>query len=88
MKTLLLKCKYNTLRYEFIFGITDRNSNNFEFVKKLTDRYEATRVFRDLRVRSQVVKDNNLVQLDGESIFLKESGVWNVGIEKGNVGSL
>lgn len=45
-------------------------------------------MFRDLRVRSQVVKENNLVLLEDESVFLREQGVWNVGIEKGNVGSM
>jgi len=88
MKTLLLKCKHNALRYEFIFGLTDRAALNFEYLKKLIQRYENTRVFRDLRVRSQVVKENNRVLLEEESVFLREQGVWNVGIEKGNVGSM
>lgn len=48
--------------------------------------YESSRVYRELRVRSAVVQDGNIVVLPGETVISRTSGVSNVSKDEGHLG--
>lgn len=49
--------------------------------------YESSKLYRDMKLRGSIVKDNELILLPQEQIFTKINGVWNLSSEQGNLGS-
>jgi Bardet-Biedl syndrome 5 protein len=58
----------------------------FQTVQAIFRSYEATRMFRDLKLRAAIIEDKRLIQLPGERIFRKTEGVWNLSSDQGNLG--
>ncbi len=48
--------------------------------------YETSKLYRDLKLRGSIVKDNELILLPQAQIFSKITGVWNLSSEQGNLG--
>ncbi|RYH26658.1 Bardet-Biedl syndrome 5 protein [archaeon] len=48
--------------------------------------YETSKLYRDLKLRGSILKDNELNLLPQEQIFSKVTGVWNLSSEQGNLG--
>lgn len=68
-------------------GSSDENRKKlFYTVQAVWRAYEGSRVYRELRVRSAVVQDGNIITLRGEQVLSKLSGVTNVSKEQGHIG--
>uniref|UniRef100_A0A061RW20 Bardet-Biedl syndrome 5 protein n=2 Tax=Tetraselmis sp. GSL018 TaxID=582737 RepID=A0A061RW20_9CHLO len=88
--TQALHCltKFNGSRFEFIFTSLVRESPElFNILQTTLHQYEATRPYRDLKLRSNIISDKQLKLLSGEEMYNKISGVWNLSSEQGNLGT-
>ena len=75
-------------RYEFIFTVhTDSSVRIFESVNAVLKAYEATKFYRDLKLRCSIVQDKKLTLLPKETLFSSYNGVWNLSAEQGSLGS-
>jgi Bardet-Biedl syndrome 5 protein len=50
--------------------------------------YESSRLYRDIKLRGSILRDEELITLPLEQIFTKVTGVWNLSAEQGNLGTL
>ena len=57
MKSIYVKTKFRSQRYEFIFSCAfrDDEENLFETFQEVLKRYEASRMFRDLKFRAAII---------------------------------
>ena len=87
-QALCILAKFTT-RFEFVFTSLVRNSPRlFTTIQSVLRAYETSKLYRDLKLRGSIVKDNDLLVLPGEDIISKINGVWNLSSEQGNLGSL
>ena len=49
--------------------------------------YETSKLYRDLKLRGSIVRDNELILLPQEQVYTKLNGVWNLSSDQGNLGS-
>ena len=49
--------------------------------------YETSKLYRDLKLRGSIIRDNELILLPQEQVYTKISGVWNLSSDQGNLGS-
>jgi len=74
--------------YEFIFSSpVKQNPRMFASFQAVLRSYETTKLYRDLRLRSAIIQDKQLVLLANEKVFTKYKGVWNLSAEQGNLGT-
>lgn len=86
-QALCILAKFNT-KFEFIFTSLVMNSPRlFTTIQTILRAYESSKLYRDMKLRGSIVKDNELILLPQEQIFSKISGVWNLSSEQGNLGS-
>jgi Bardet-Biedl syndrome 5 protein len=50
--------------------------------------YQSSKLYRDLKLRGSIMKDNDLILLPQEQIFSKVAGVWNLSSDQGNLGTV
>jgi len=81
--------KYNSSRFEFIFTNMDSNSgpSMFHTIQGVFREYDVTRLYRELKLRGNILHDKQLKLLNEEHIYSKVSGVWNLSSEQGNLGT-
>ena len=85
---LFLRTRYQQSRYEFIFNsVVTNNLRMFQSYQAVIRSYETTKLYRDLKLRSAIIQDKQLVLLPNEKIFTKYLGVWNLSAEQGNLGT-
>lgn len=53
----------------------------------LSRAYETSKLYRDLKLRGSIIRDNELILLPNEQVYTKISGVWNLSSDQGNLGS-
>ena len=60
--SVVVMTKYNKSNFEFIFSISAANAepNLFVHVQKLFKSYDATRLYRDLKLRGAIIKNKEL----------------------------
>lgn len=49
--------------------------------------YETSKLYRDLKLRSSIIKDGQLILLPKETVYNQLPGVWNLSTDQGNLGS-
>jgi Bardet-Biedl syndrome 5 protein len=49
--------------------------------------YEASRLYRDIKLRGAIIHDKQLALLADEQIYSKTDGVWNLSADQGNLGT-
>mmetsp|Transcript_21832 Transcript_21832/g.21124 ORF Transcript_21832/g.21124 Transcript_21832/m.21124 type:complete len:349 (-) Transcript_21832:87-1133(-) len=77
-----------TSRFEFIFTSLVKNSPRlFTTVQAVMRAYETSKLYRDLKLRGSIVRDNELILLPLEQVYTKINGVWNLSSDQGNLGS-
>eukprot|EP00878_Enallax_costatus_P012631 GHUV01013194.1.p1 GENE.GHUV01013194.1~~GHUV01013194.1.p1 ORF type:complete len:293 (+),score=89.64 GHUV01013194.1:2555-3433(+) len=85
---LYVLTKMNQQRFEFIFtALTEGNPSLPVAVQAVVAAYEASRLYRELRLRGAVLADKELKLLPREAAYSKVNGVWNLSSETGNLGT-
>jgi Bardet-Biedl syndrome 5 protein len=68
--------------YEFIFSSPiKQNPRLFASFQQVLRSYETTKLYRDLRLRSAIIQDKQLIMLKNEKVFTRYNGVWNLSAE-------
>ena len=49
--------------------------------------YETSKLYRDLKLRSSIIRDGQLMLLPGEEVVNTIQGIWNLSSDQGNLGS-
>ncbi len=84
---LFLICKFKKSRFEFIFAAHGPDAERaFRTVPQLVKSYQATRLYRNLKLRGALVKNKQLIALPDENIYRMVKGVWNLSADQGNLG--
>ena len=87
-KALYILTRFNGSRFEFIFTNLVKDSPRlFTSVQAVSRAYDMTRPYRDVKIRSAVVDNNELALLDDEQILNKFHGVWNLSDDRGHLGT-
>jgi Bardet-Biedl syndrome 5 protein len=87
-QALYVSAKFPPSRYEFTFTyLVPQSPRLFTTVLAVWKAYDTSRIYRDLKLRSAIVNDQELVLLPGERVFTKLDGVWNLSSDQGNLGN-
>jgi len=75
-------------RFEFIFTSLVKNSPRlFTTIQSVLRAYETTKLYRDLKLRGSIIRDNQLALLPLEQVYNKVPDVWNLSSDQGNLGT-
>jgi len=85
--SLYVMSKYQESRFEFIFTSMIGSPRLYTTVISVFRAYESSRLFRELKLRGALVKDQTVKLLPDEEICLRVPGVWNLSQDQGNLGS-
>eukprot|EP00904_Undaria_pinnatifida_P010836 jgi/Undpi1/6883/HiC_scaffold_21.g09359.m1 len=86
-QALCITSKCNQSRFEFVFTSLVKNSPRlFTTVQAVLRSYETSTLYRDLKLRGSVIRNNQLRTLPLEQIYSKIEGVWNLSADQGNLG--
>ncbi|WAQ95075.1 BBS5-like protein, partial [Mya arenaria] len=55
--------------------------------KQLSQAYETSKLYRDLKLRGPLIQNKNLRLLPQEQVYDKVTGVWNLSSDQGNLGT-
>lgn len=71
-QALYVMTKFNNARFEFIFtSLVKASPRMFQVVQAVARAYETSRLYRDLKLRGALIKDDQLIVLPHEQIFSK-----------------
>ncbi|RNF18725.1 bardet-Biedl syndrome 5 protein [Trypanosoma conorhini] len=87
-EALYINSRFSSSRYEFVFTLLSRAQQRLFIVPAVWRAYESSRAYRELRMRSSMVRGGDIVLLPGEQLFTRLEGVTNVSEDKGVVGVL
>lgn len=88
-QALYVSTKYINSRFEFVFTYLIQDSPRlFTTVSTVWKAYDSSRIYRDLKLRSAIIRDQELILVPHEQVFTKLSGVWNLSSDQGNLGTL
>ena len=59
----------------------------FATVQAVYKSYDASKLYRELKLRGAIIKDKTLILLPQEQVYSKVEGVWNLSSDQGNLGS-
>ncbi|CAH0678119.1 unnamed protein product [Spodoptera exigua] len=80
---------YRANKYEFIFTNLSPNCvRHYTSVAGVHKAYTASRMYRDLKLRSAIIHNKQLRMLPLEKIALLEHSIWNLSSDSGNLGTL
>ena len=86
-QALFIMTKYINSRFEFIFTSLVKNSPRlFTTVQAVLRAYETSKLYRDLKLRGSIIRDNQLLLLPLEKVYNKIPDAWNLSAEQGNLG--
>lgn len=78
----------NNARFEFIFtNLTLNSRQNFGTVFDVFRIYQATPLYRELKLRGAIIQSGQLIVLPHEQVANKVSGVYNLSSDQGNLGT-
>ncbi len=84
---LFIMTKYMSNRFEFIFtSLVKQSPRLFTTIQSVHRAYETSRLYRDLKLRGSIIRDNQLVLLPMEQVYNQVQDVWNLSSDQGNVG--
>eukprot|EP00877_Chromochloris_zofingiensis_P005448 jgi/Chrzof1/14904/Cz09g20050.t1 len=85
---LYLLTRWNNQRFEFIFtSLLDTTPQLLQCIQAVHSSYEASRLFRELKLRGAIIQQKELKLLPSEQAYSKVNGVWNLSSEQGNLGT-
>ncbi|ESL06956.1 hypothetical protein TRSC58_05362 [Trypanosoma rangeli SC58] len=85
-EALYINSRFRANRYEFVFTFMGRAPHQFFIVPVVWRAYDSSRSYRELRMRSSLVRGGDIVVLPGERLFTRLEGVTNVSEDRGVVG--
>ena len=86
-QALCITAKFGS-KFEFVFTSLVKNSPRlFTTVQAVVRAYETSKLYRDLKLRGSIVRDNELLTLPLEHIYTKVNGVWNLSSDQGSLGT-
>ena len=75
-------------RFEFVFtNLTINNTRHFSSIFDIYRLYQASFLYRELKLRSSIVNGNQLNILQQEQLYNTITGVWNLSSDQGNLGT-
>lgn len=87
-QALYVMTKFHQQRFEFIFtSLAKANTRLFAVVQTVFKSYDASRLYRDLKLRGALIQDRELKLLPTEQTYSRVNGVWNLSSEQGNLGT-
>lgn len=87
-QALYIMTKFNSTRFEFVFtSLVASSPRLFTTIQAIYRSYETTTLYRDLKLRGALIRDDNLLLLPQEHIYTRVKGVWNLSAEQGNLGT-
>lgn len=87
-QSLYLLTKYHGSRFEFIFSnMVKTNPRLFSTIQAVFKAYQSSKMYREIRLRSAIIKNKCLELLPKEQIYTSLSGVWNLSADQGNLGT-
>jgi len=87
-KSLYVLTKYQSQRFEFIFtGMSQTAQSLFSTVMAVFKSYDASRLYRELKLRGALIQDGELKLLPQEQTYSRVNGVWNLSSDQGNLGT-
>ncbi|KAI8470367.1 MAG: Bardet-Biedl syndrome 5 protein [Monoraphidium minutum] len=88
VSALYLLTRHGSQRYEFVFTALDPGAGGPELLAVgVSQAYEASRLYRELKLRGAVVSDGELRLMPSEQAYSKISGVTNLSSDAGALGS-
>ncbi|GMH83610.1 hypothetical protein TrST_g7151 [Triparma strigata] len=74
-------------RFEFIFTSLVKNSPRlFTTVQSVSRAYKTSSLYRDLKLRGSIIRDQQLILLPLEQVYNKIPDAWNLSSDQGNLG--
>eukprot|EP01063_Lacrimia_lanifica_P015363 TRINITY_DN22152_c0_g1_i1.p2 TRINITY_DN22152_c0_g1~~TRINITY_DN22152_c0_g1_i1.p2 ORF type:complete len:344 (+),score=133.69 TRINITY_DN22152_c0_g1_i1:70-1101(+) len=87
-QALYVLTKFRSSRFEFIFtNLVKGSPRHFTTVQAVHRAYETSKLYRDLKLRGAIIKDNELSLLPLEEVITRTGGVWNLSSDQGNLGT-
>jgi len=86
-ETLFLRCKFLGKNYEFIFSASKASQSVFRFFEISLKNYQESTFYREQRLRSAILTENNLILLKNENVMLKVDGVSNFSGDVAKIGN-
>ncbi|XP_063696029.1 Bardet-Biedl syndrome 5 protein homolog [Culicoides brevitarsis] len=78
----------NNSRFEFIFtNLTLTSRQNFGTVFDVYRLYQASPLYRELKLRGAIIQNGQLLVLPQEQVFNSIAGVYNLSSDQGNLGT-
>ncbi len=82
-QALYVLTKYQNSRFEFIFTSLVKNSPRlFTTVQAVLRAYETTKLYRELKLRGSVIRNQELILLPHEQVYDKIPGAWNLSADQ------
>lgn len=79
--------RFENSKYQFIFNCTTSQMGKLEATKKVWKAFQASRLYRELKLRGSFIRDGELICLPGESLINKIPNVMNLANNQGNMGT-
>ncbi|XP_076243056.1 Bardet-Biedl syndrome 5 protein isoform X2 [Calliopsis andreniformis] len=87
-QALHILASYRNCRYEFIFTNQDtKSTRHFTSVIGIYRSYLSSKIYREIKLRSGIIHDKQLILLPQEIIHSTSQDIWNLSLEQGNIGT-
>uniref|UniRef100_A0A8C4WW30 Bardet-Biedl syndrome 5 protein homolog n=2 Tax=Eptatretus burgeri TaxID=7764 RepID=A0A8C4WW30_EPTBU len=87
-ESLYILTKCNNTQFEFIFtNLVSGSPRLFSSVMAVHRAYGTSKMYRDLKLRSAIIRNKQLCLLPHEQVYEKLNGVWNLSSDQGNLGT-
>ncbi|KAH9598426.1 Bardet-Biedl syndrome 5 protein [Trypanosoma melophagium] len=86
-EALYITARFAGSRFEFVFTYLLQDSRLCSTVMSVWRAYESSRLYRELRLRSSIIRNGELILLPDEKLFSCQRGVSNVSNEQGHMGT-
>ncbi|XP_071650422.1 BBSome complex member BBS5 isoform X3 [Temnothorax longispinosus] len=88
VQALHVLTSFRNCRYEFIFTNHDaKSTRHYTSVIGVYRAYVSSKIYREIKLRSGIIRENRLVLLPQEKVHSSVQDVWNLSIEQGNIGT-
>ncbi|XP_050447811.1 Bardet-Biedl syndrome 5 protein homolog isoform X1 [Cataglyphis hispanica] len=88
MQALHILTSFRNCRFEFIFTNHDiKSTRHYTSVIGVYRAYVSSKVYREIKLRSGIIRENRLILLPQEKVHSSLQDVWNLSVEQGNIGT-
>ncbi|XP_020281152.1 Bardet-Biedl syndrome 5 protein homolog isoform X2 [Pseudomyrmex gracilis] len=88
VQALHILTSFRNSRYEFVFTNHDaKSTRQYTSVIGVYRAYVSSRSYREIKLRSGIIRENRLILLPQEKVHSSVQDVWNLSVEQGNIGT-